>query len=57
MNSINPQFTNLEVPSKFDLIVNNPKVIKCTAQFFVTCHDVRCNKPFNEMDFNVNDDI
>ncbi len=31
VNSIYPQFTNLDVPSKFDLIMNNPKVIKYTA--------------------------
>ncbi len=37
--------------------MNNPKVIKRTAQFIVTCYDVRCKKLFNEMDFNVNNDI
>ncbi len=40
VNSINPQFTYLDVLSKFDLIMNNPKVIKRTAQFIVTCYDV-----------------
>ncbi len=53
VNSINHQFTNLDVPSKFDLIMNNPKVIKQTAQF-VTCYDMRCKQRFNEMDVNVN---
>ncbi len=57
VNSIYPQFTNLDVPSKFDLIMNNPKVIKRTAQFIVTCYDVRYKQLFNEMDFNVNNDI
>ncbi len=57
VNSINPQFTNLDVPSKFKLIMNNPTVIKHTALFIVTCYDVRCKQLFNEMDFNVNNDI
>ncbi len=57
MNGINPQFTNLDVPSNFDLIMNNPKVIKHTAQFIVTCYDMRGKQLFNEMDFNVNNDI
>ncbi len=57
VNSINPQFTNLDVPSKFNIIMNNPKVIKCTAQFIVTCYDVRCKQLFNEINFNVNNDI
>ncbi len=34
--------------------MNNPKVIKHTAQFIVTCYDVRCKQLFNEMDFNIN---
>ncbi len=57
VNSMNPQFTNLDVPNKFDLIMNNPKVIKHTTQFIVTCYDVRCKQLFKEMDFNVNNDI
>ncbi len=57
VNSIYPQFTNLNVSSKLDLIMNNPKVTKCTAQFIVTCYDVRCKQHFNEMDCNVNNDI
>ncbi len=57
VNSINLQFTNLDVPSKFGLIMNNPKVIKHTTQFIVTCYDVRCKQLFNEMDFGVNNDI
>ncbi len=36
VKSIYPQFTNLDVSSKFDLIMINPKVIKHTAQFIVT---------------------
>ncbi len=44
VNSINPQFTNLDVHSKFGLIMNNPKAIKCTAQFIVTCYYVRCKQ-------------
>ncbi len=57
VNSINRQFTNLDVPTKFDLIMNNPNVIKRTAQFIVTCYDVRCKQHLNEMDFNVNNGI
>ncbi len=57
VNSINLQFTNLDVPSKFDLIMNNPNDIKCTAQFIVTCYDLRCKHLFNEINFNVNNDI
>ncbi len=37
--------------------MNNPKVIKRTAQFNVTCYDVRCKQHFNEINFNVNNDI
>ncbi len=40
VNTINPQFTNVDVLSKFHLIMNNPKVIKHNAQFIVTCYDV-----------------
>ncbi len=43
--------------TKFDLIMNNPKVIKRTAQFIVTWYDVRCKQLFNEIDFNVNNYI
>ncbi len=57
MNSINPQFTNVDVPSKYDLIMNNPKVIKFTAQFFVTFYDLRCKQLLNKMDFIVNNNI
>ncbi len=57
VNSINPQFTNLDVSSNFDLIRNNPKVTKHTAQCIVTYYDMRCKQLFSEMDFNVNNDI
>ncbi len=34
-----------------------PCTPKRTAQFIVTCYDVRCKQIFNEIDFNVNNDI